>query len=546
MTHDVHRNGDPTSGIDGLLTRAAGDAAGSGGGSGRDPIRRARGMKLIELTRSLEGARLEGDGALDVHQIRSDSRAVEPGDLFVAVVGSRADGHDHLAAAIERGAAAVVVGLDADDPVLAEATVVRVPDTRRALGRLAAARCGWPAEELGLIGITGTNGKTTVSYLLEAVLAEAGHRPGVIGTVEYRRGAIRHPSPLTTPGPEILQEWLLEMTKEGLTHAVLEISSHAIDQERVAGCAFDVCVFTNISQDHLDYHGDMDAYFDAKARLFAAVGPAGAPRTAVVNLDDPRGAELADRSDAPVLGFGVDRATDVRASSRVLTRAGIRARIETPRGPLDLSSPLVGRHNLENLLAAAAAGVALELPLDAIERGLAGLARIPGRLDRVPASHDIDVFVDYAHTPDALERVLAAVRPFARGRVITVFGCGGDRDATKRAPMARAVLEGGDVAVATSDNPRTEDPGAILDDVVEGLAGGTRVEADALATAPARSYAVVLDRRSAIGAAIRAARPGDLVLIAGKGHEDYQVVGTERVRFDDREEAALVLRELQD
>ena len=505
-----------------------------------------------DLARAVPGAVLEGDGAVTVVRVCSDSREAVPGDLFVAVRGTKSDGHEHVEEVVGRGVTAVMV--EHGRAVAGARSVIRVPDTHAARALVAAALLGFPGRRMTLVGITGTNGKTTTSYLTESVLSAAGHQVGVIGTVEYRYGGVHRAAPLTTPGAEELQALLGEMAASGTSHAVLEVSSHALHQARVAGCRFAVGAFLNLTQDHLDYHGTMEAYFDAKALLFEERGPAGAPGHAVINLDDAWGVDLLARVASHVTTFsarsavrgdltGPSRDADVRVVERALSRAGTRARLDTPRGAVEIESPLVGHHNLENLVAATAIGFALGLDTEVIVRGLASASRVPGRLERVPppAGVDVDVLVDYAHTPDALTRALEAVRPIAHRRVITVFGCGGDRDRRKRPLMGSAALHLSDLVVVTSDNPRTEDPDAIIAEILPGLGDGRRVEPDALGHAGDRSYAVVADRRSAIACAVGAARPGDLVLIAGKGHEDYQIVGATKHHFDDREEAARVL-----
>ncbi len=509
-------------------------------------------MDAAALARSIPGARLEGDGAATIARVRSDSRGVRRGDLFVAVRGTHRDGHELLDEVLRSGVEAVLV--EGAAPVRGARAVIRVPDSHAALGRAAAAVLGWPGRTMRLVGITGTNGKTTTSYLVESILRAAGRMVGVVGTVEYRFADVHRAAPLTTPGAEALQELLAEMVAAGCTHAVLEVSSHALHQSRVAGCSFAVAAFLNLTQDHLDYHGTMDAYFEAKALLFEERGPAGAPGRAVVNLDDPWAPLLLARAESPVITFaarplasndliGPSREADVYVTARSLSRSGTRARLSTPAGPVEIESPLVGHHNLENLVAAAAVGLALDIDPATVVRGLAAATRVPGRLERVPppSGVDVDVLVDYAHTPDALVRALEAVRPLAHGRVITVFGCGGDRDRRKRPLMARAALDGSDVVIVTSDNPRTEDPAAIIDEIVPGLASGTLVAPEHLGTAARGSYAVLVPRSEAIACAIASAQDGDLVLIAGKGHEDYQIVGTVKHHFDDCEEAARAL-----
>ncbi len=509
-------------------------------------------ITVADLARAIPGARLEGDERVEIARVCSDSRQAAPGDVFAAVRGTHRDGHEFVQTVLGAGVEAVMV--EGDHPVAGARAVIRVPESQRGHAFAAAAVRGFPGRRLRMVGITGTNGKTTTCYLVESVLRAATHDVGVIGTVEYRHHSQRRAAPLTTPDAEELQSLLAEMATAGASHVVMEVSSHALAQSRVAGCAFEAAAFLNLTQDHLDYHGTMEAYFDAKALLFEEHGPAGAPGRAVINLDDPWGVDLVARAASHVLTFaalprtasdfiGPSREADVWVTERALSRAGTRARLQTPRGPIEIASPLVGHHNLANLVAAAALGIALDVDTDAIVRGLAEATRVPGRLERVPTPPDldVDVLVDYAHTPDALTRALEAVRPIAHRRVITVFGCGGDRDRKKRPLMGAAALHASDLVVVTSDNPRTEDPEAILREIVPGLADGRRVEAQALAHAPHRSYAVVTDRREAIRHAIAAAGRGDLVLIAGKGHEDYQIVGTTKHHFDDREEAARAL-----
>lgn len=478
-------------------------------------------MKLSTLARSIPGARLLGDD-VEVRAVRSDSRQVDRGDLFVAVRGRRSDGHAFAVTAVERGAAALVV-----DAVQMNARVPQliVPDTTRALGYLIAAVTGAPAERLGLVGITGTNGKTTTTYLVEAILAAAGQRPGVIGTVNYRWGGRTHDAPYTTPTAEVLHDTFDRMVRDGVTHAVMEVSSVALTQERVAGIGFRVAAFSNLTQDHLDVHGSMADYAAAKQLLFSRHLAAGG--TAVVNVDDPAGADMiAAAGAARILRVSADGRADaeIRVVENTSTVDGIKARIATPRGELAVSSrPLLGQYNVANIALAVGIGEALGLDHDAIARGIAALPGVPGRVERVENNAGLDILVDYAHTPDALENVLQALRPLTRRRLICVFGCGGDRDPGKRPKMGAAVARLADLPIITSDNPRTEDPRAIL---------------DAIVPAVPNAFFVDVDRRTAIGAAIAEATPGDIVVIAGKGHEDYQILGTTKIHFDDREEAA--------
>ena len=480
-------------------------------------------MRLRDLVHRLDGARTVGDAdEVEVRGLRSDSREVAPGDVFVAVRGLRADGHAFVEAAVARGAAAVVV--ERELPGLAVPQVI-VPSGAVALGVLAGARLGDPAKQLVLVGITGTNGKTTTTYLVESILAAAGHRPGVIGTVSYRWGGATYDAPYTTPTPQVLHETLADMRDAGCTHVVMEVSSAALAMDRLAGVDFAVAAFSNLTQDHLDVHGSMDAYRDAKRRLFAGHLRGG---VAVVNADDPAGAVMAAAAPGRVVRVTARGAGggggDVRVARQDSTVRGITATLATPRGALDVvARPLIGQYNVENLALAAGVAEALGVPHEAIAAGIAALPGVPGRVERVPNDADLDVLVDYAHTPDALRNVLAALRPLTRRRLICVFGCGGDRDPGKRPQMGAVVAELADLAIVTSDNPRTEEPRAIIEQILPAVPS---------------PFFIDVDRRAAIRAAIAEATPGDVVVIAGKGHEDYQILGTTKHHFDDREEAA--------
>ena len=484
-------------------------------------------MTLGTLIDGLAGARVIGDASVAVGAVRNDSRAIEPGDVYVAVRGIRADGHAFVQAAIERGAAAVVV----EHAVEAAVPQVIVPDGAIALGVLVGRALGDPARAMTLIGITGTNGKTTTTYLVEAMLAAAGAPAGVIGTVEYRwreRGELRTvDAPYTTPTPQVLHETFAAMRAAGCSHVVMEVSSFALSMARVAGLQFAIGAFSNLTQDHLDVHGSMAEYLEAKRRLFSdhLAGPGAPAGTAVVNVDDPAGEAMAAGAPGRVLRVSVGgHPADVRVIEQRSTIRGITARIATPRGELAIEArPLIGHYNVANLALAVGIGEALGLPHEAIARGIARLPGVPGRVERVANPADLDIFVDYAHTPDALRNVLTALRPLTRRRLICAFGCGGDRDPTKRPKMGAEVAALADLGVVTSDNPRTEDPRAIIEQILAGIP---------------RPFAVDADRARAIRAAIGEAVPGDVVVIAGKGHEDYQIVGTTRHHFDDREHAA--------
>ncbi len=476
-----------------------------------------------------------------------DSRAVAPGDAFFALRGAEADGHAFLRPALELGAAALVVEELPGDLALGAACAVVVPDSRRALAPIAARFFGDPGRELTLVGVTGTNGKTSTTYLAESILAAAGRRVGLIGTVEVRFADVRERALNTTPESLDLQRTLRTMRTAGVDTAVMEVSSHGLDFGRVDGCRFRVAAFTNLTQDHLDHHGDMARYRDAKLALMRRhLDPAG---TAVVNVDDPSGeAFVAAAREVGARVLRVSRhaagAAELRLLDAQVRGDGSRARVALPGGgELELALPLLGDFNLENLLVAVGVAAALDVSADAIASGVAACPQVPGRVERVAVDGGGPrVIVDYAHTPDAVEKLLATLRPLCPGRLIAVFGCGGDRDRAKRPLMAEAVVRHADRVVATSDNPRTEDPERILDDVERGLGGLARVPADALDTP--KSFARVVDRREAIRAALRIAGPDDTVVIAGKGHEDYQILGRERLPFSDRDEARRALRQL--
>ena len=490
---------------------------------------------------------------LEIRGISYDSRRVEAGDLFFALRGESSDGHDFLAAAFERGAVAAIVETVPADWDAADRPVIAVRDSRRALAPISTQFFGHPASELTMIGITGTNGKTSTTYLVESILERAGLSSGVIGTLDIRYAGEKQPAVNTTPESYEIQRSLRAMRDHGVACAVMEVSSHGLALDRVWGCKFAIAALTNVSQDHLDFHESMDAYRDAKVRLFDNYLRSSG--VAVVNIDDASAdafIRAAGRSGAKLVRVSRKNesvnAADVRLEHAQVALNGTDARIALPSGVLDLRIPLVGDFNLENTLVACGIAVALEIDPKIIAEGIENCPQVPGRVERVQTAREGEpvVVVDYAHTPDAVEKLLATLRPLAKERLIAVFGCGGDRDRGKRPRMAEAVVRWSDRVVATSDNPRSEDPLQILKDVEAGLAALRRVEADALDATDA-SYAMISDRRRAIEVAIGIARPGDMVVIAGKGHEDYQIVGPDRLHFDDREEArnALLARSSQ-
>lgn len=455
-----------------------------------------------------------------VRGLQVDSRRIRPGFVFVAVPGVVADGARFVEDAVRRGA----VGVVAEGDVRAKVPVARVACAREAASRLSQVFYGYPDRELRLTGVTGTNGKTSVTGFVHGLLEGAGMSAGLIGTVNYVFGQRRIPSRRTTPGPPELHELLRSMRQEGCRDAVMEVSSHALDQRRVAGLAFDTAVFTNLSRDHLDYHSDMESYFLAKSRLFECESL----MHRVVG-EDAWSDRLAARFGSEVLrcGLGVD--CGVRAEVRASDVSGTTAWLETPWGSGEVRLRIPGEHNLRNLLQAVAVLGGYGIPFERVLEGVPGLRAAPGRLERVPSSVG-RVFVDYAHTPDALDKVLATLRPLTERRLVVVFGCGGDRDRSKRAPMVEAAARYADRLVLTTDNPRTEDPERIFGDMREGSTGEVAVE-------------TVSDRRAAIVRGVEVLGEGDVLLIAGKGHETVQEVGHQRFPFDDRQEVLRALRE---
>jgi UDP-N-acetylmuramoyl-L-alanyl-D-glutamate--2,6-diaminopimelate ligase len=510
----------------------------------RQEPERGRGKTLKELLTSLQGAQVSGDDCLEVPGLAYHSQQVVPGGVFVALKGAKTDGHRFLSQALNRGARVIVTEEHFEAP--AGVTTVWVPLARLALARMSAAFYGHPSQELVLVGITGTNGKTTTSFLLEAILRAAGHRVGVAGTVNYRVGGEIWPAPVTTPESLDLQRLLRAMRERNVTHAVIEVSSHALMQHRVDASRFAAGIFTNLSQDHLDYHDDLDDYFRAKSRLFFEVLKNGAGRhgLSVLNLDDPWGRQLHERVAAPKLAYGHHADSGVRPLSFRYQRHGLEAVLATPAGELQVTSHMVGPYNLANIMAAAATALGLGVNPEAVVQGLAHLPGVPGRLQRLGPEAGPSVFVDYAHTPDALAQVLGALNSLDFARIITVFGCGGDRDRSKRPLMGQAAAQGSGLLVVTSDNPRTEDPEAIIKDIEAGL---ETMHYPRLTLAAARrgdrGYLVEPDRRAAIRLAVGLAQPADAVLVAGKGHEDYQIWGEKKIHFDDREEVLEALKE---
>ena len=497
--------------------------------------------RLADLLRNVEGARIvSGQDTLEIGEVCDDSRRVRPGDLFVAIPGTKQDGRAFIDDALAKGAAAI---LTEDEGTLktgppSAATWILVQSARQALGVVAANRFG-AAGALTLTAVTGTNGKTTTTYLVESILAAAGRKPGVIGTVGYRFGGWHKEAALTTPGALELHGTMAEMRHAGASDVVMEASSIALEQGRLAGCRFRVAALTNVTQDHLDYHGTMERYFAAKCILFQELmaQPSG---LVVLFADDAQGLAMRHAATCPVLTLTrQDHGADVVVLERRRGADGIRMRLGTKAGQLEIVSPLLGEFNLANILTAVGIALGHGISPAAIATGVARLRGVPGRLEAVTNEAGVLCVVDYAHTPDALERALDVLRPLAKGRLICVFGCGGDRDRGKRPLMGEAAATRADVALVTSDNPRTERPESIIAMILEGVRRTGKPERNAAELAQGQAgFHVEPDRWTAISRAVALARVGDVVLLAGKGHEDYQIIGTEKTHFDDREIAA--------
>jgi len=494
-------------------------------------------VTLQELLASLDRVLSEGDLQREVVSVTEDSRKVKPGSVFVAIKGEHYDGHQFVRQAQKQGAVGVVVedeGFEAHDPPEGGSlpALIRVKNSRKALGLLAAKLSGMPSVHLHMVGVTGTNGKTTVTHLAKSLLEAQGHRVGLLGTVGYVFGAEYKAASHTTPAPVELQDMLNAMVHAGMDVAVMEVSSHALALDRVAGCEFDIVVFTNLTQDHLDFHHTLDAYFQAKLRLFTECVDSGQktrPKRALVNADDERASLILQHCSIPTWTYGLHAHADIRAEAVRLSMGGTEFLVNSPHGRLTINSQLVGEHNVSNLLAAIGIGLEMGMTVPMIEQAVRSVANVPGRFERIDEGQAFTVVVDYAHTEDALYRLLRAAQAITRGRIITVFGCGGDRDAGKRPKMGQVAARHSDLVMVTSDNPRTENPQTILTQIEQGI--------QSLLPEERCPYQIIPDRAEAIHAAVAEAKDGDLLLIAGKGHEDYQILGTTKIHFDDREEA---------
>lgn len=484
-------------------------------------------MKLLDVLDGLDVRSIRGDANTVVSSVTADSRECKPGSLFIAIAGLARDGLAFVPDAVRRGASVVVAEL----PVESIGCSVLVLDARIAAAVIAANFHGRPAERLKLIGVTGTSGKTTTTRMIESMIDATGAPAGLIGTIEYRAGKIREIADRTTPDAIVLQEWLARMVHESVRHAVMEVSSHALALRRTHGIHFAAAVFTNLSRDHFDFHSGYDDYFAAKKLLFDQIDRTG--RTAVVNTDDGRGRVLADELGPVAITFGLGDDADVHpVSGFQSTIEGLDGTVITPFGEVRLHSPLIGTPNLYNWLAAIGAALSVGIDRDAVEQGIAGLASVRGRFERVASARGT-VLIDYAHKPDALEKLLETVRSMSPGRrIVVVFGCGGDRDQGKRAVMGEIAARMADLTIVTSDNPRSESPEAITRQIEQGLRSVSAAE-----------WETIIDRRTAIARAIDLLDDQTIVVIAGKGHETYQVVGDRILHFDDREEVEQALRE---
>ncbi len=480
----------------------------------------------VSLRRLFASASFVGCGDIAVSDVSADSRTCESGDLFAALPGTTVQGVQFVDDAIRRGARAVLV-----DRPLTNVDVHQciVPDVRRAYAELCEALYGYPSRRLGIVGVTGTNGKTTVTWLVRSILEGAGWPTALLGTIEYSDGLDSEPSSLTTPCSKALSQWLATAASRATQYAAIELSSHALDQSRAAGTLLDVAIVTNMTQDHFDYHGGFEAYRSSKARIFGQLKRRG---LVVLNADDPNTPHFAalTADNQQVRTFGLDHAADVTADNIQLTSEGAAFRLQTSVDAIDVRTHLIGRHNVSNCLAAAVAAMHVGVPLGEIAEGIEALDCVPGRMEKIEGGCPFNVYIDYAHTDDALSRAIAAAREVTDGRVLCVFGAGGDRDRSKRPLLGRAAGDA-DVAVVTSDNPRHEPPNEIIEDILPGC----RETSVALHVEP--------DRAAAICWALAHAMPGDTVLVAGKGHETVQIVGDDRRPFDDRTVCLRALRE---
>ncbi len=486
-------------------------------------------MKLSELLKGIRVVSLSTTRDQEITGIAYSSRKVEPGNIFIALKGQKADGHDFLPEALQRGAVAIVS--ERPCPPEIDRAWVQVLDSREAMALLAANFYDHPSSRLKVVGITGTKGKTTITYILEEILKTAGLQPGVVGTIEYRWGGRQFSAERTTPEAPDIQKFLRQMVDEGVSHCLMEVSSHSLELKRVWGIGFDVAVFTNLSGEHLDYHQTMENYFEAKKKLFFLNHKR---QASIVNIDDPWGERLLSELPMQTISFGFRPEAVVRAEKFTIDQEEMTATVSTPLGSLTFTSSLIGKHNLYNFLAAIAAALVLSVPMPDIIRGISSLKRIPGRFESVANRLGVKVIVDYAHTDGALENLLQAIRSLNPRKVILVFGCGGDRDRLKRPRMGEVAARLADWTIITSDNPRSEEPEQIISEIEQGFHHLGN-----------HNYEKIIDRRQAIETALVMARKGDWVVVAGKGHENYQVFRDRTVPFSDVETAREIIDRLE-
>ena len=483
-------------------------------------------MKLRDVISDLSKPLVEGTLELEIHSVTADSRTVQPGAVYVAIRGTETDGRRFIDSAIRAGAVAIVADSPSETGTPETVTWIQTPDTRGALSSMASKLAGNPSADLRVVGVTGTNGKTTIAFLLHHLMRTVWHRAGMIGTIRIDDGESTVEASHTTPDAPALQHLLSRMADNGCRGAVMEVSSHGIDQKRVADVAFDALIFSNLTQDHLDYHGTMEAYAEAKFSWFetTAANPRGKKPVAVINVDDAAGADLAERLEGKMTlaRYGFSLNTDIRALHFQQNARGMELKLEVKGKQYLVRSPLIGRFNAYNIMAVLGAAKGVGIPMRAAVSGLAASPQVPGRMEHCGTRDGVSVFVDYAHTPDALENACRTLKELEPNRLITVFGCGGDRDKAKRPLMAKAAARYSDACIITSDNPRSEDPEAIIKSIEAGM-GSAR-------------YRSVTDRAEAIRIAVHAAGKGDIVLVAGKGHETYQQFADGTIDFDDRHE----------
>lgn len=496
-------------------------------------------MILKELLEVLNKSNVLGGLERQVKDITYDSREVRKDSLFVAIPGFKTDGRKYIADAIRKGASVIVTegAIEAPENNI---TVISVPDARNALALLSAQFYGYPSRRLRMIGITGTNGKTTTSYLIKSIIDNAGKRCGLFGTISYIIGDETMPASHTTPESADLQKYLYKMIETGAEYAVMEVSSHALELNRVADCEFDIAVFTNLTQDHLDFHKTMEGYFNAKLKLFTSLSNERGKmvkKLGIINIDDPYSKRILDAMKVKAVTYGFSKDADIRPDDIRMGINGISFKAVTPKGIFPVESKLTGKYNIKNILSAIGAGQGLGFDNSIIADGIRALESVSGRFEKIDEGQDFAVVVDYAHTEDALRRLLEAVKEFAKGRIITVFGCGGDRDKGKRPRMGEAAGKLSDMVIITSDNPRSEDPMEIIKAIEKGI--------KEIKNGKKPDYLIMPYRREAIYKAIGLAKKDDIIVIAGKGHEDYQIIGDKKSHFDDRETAREAIKKIE-